>query len=58
MNKKKLVITYEVPFETENEEDVIRYCHELVEEAAMCDDFVRAELDGEVLLIEAYKSTI
>lgn len=47
MNKtKKLVITYEVPFTCENEEDVIRYCRELVEEAALCEDFVKAELDG------------
>lgn len=57
MKTKKLVITYEVPFDNENEEDVIRYCHELAEEAAMCEDFVRAELDGEELLIETYKST-
>lgn len=50
--KKNLVITYEIEYDPtkETEEDIIRYCHEIADEAANFGDFTKAELDGEVIL--------
>ena len=53
MNKKKtLIITYEIEYDPtrEPEDDIIRYCHEIADEATNFGDFVKAELDGEVIL--------
>lgn len=49
---KTLLIRYEVeydPMDPANEADVLRYCHELAEDAALVPDFVQAEIDGQVL---------
>lgn len=49
--KKRLVITYEVDYNSDSSEnDILRYCRELAEDASLVADFLKAELDGEVIM--------
>lgn len=47
MDKKKLVIEFEIPFDNENERDVIKYCHEIAAMHVGSPDFVKATINGE-----------
>lgn len=50
MNEKKnLVLYFEIPFDPENEQDILRYCRELIFEAKNSPDFVKAEIDGRLV---------
>ena len=40
--KKKLVITLQIPYNENTEDDVIRYCHEIVDEMKISPDFVKS----------------